>query len=310
MLNLRSLLCLAFAFLSLTGGQQVLAADIPASVRAMIDAAMEEKDPKAMDLVVKLARKTNPNSVEEINSLYSRFKQTRAKQAKSEARKRELAVRRAGVFDIWKGKAELGAYLSTGNSRDVGGTIAINLQRKGLDWTHSIKTKADYKSSDGSTSRERYELAYQPRYNINERTFTYGLMQFERDRITGFNSRLSVSTGAGFTPIKEEGLELSLEAGPAYRRTDYVEDETTNHLAGRFGMKMDWKVAGHVSFVQDFAAFAEKNNNTISSTTGLEVGLNSKLKTRFSYAVEYDSNPDDDSETTDTMTRFTLVHAF
>ena len=56
--------------------------------------------------------------------------------------------------------------------------------------------------------------------------------------------------------------------------------------------------------------FYEPEGTTLAARTGLEAGLGSSLSARFSYAVEYETDPLAGAVSTDTLTRFTLIYGF
>src|SRR5690606_13027720 len=121
---------------------------------------------------------------------------------------------------------QVGAFQSSGNSDNVGVSVALSLTREGIDWSHRLNASMDYQRSNDVTSREQYMLSYEPRYQINPRLFAYALGQFEKDRFQGFSSRYSASGGLGYKLLDGSGLNLSVKAGPAWRRTDFLTQES------------------------------------------------------------------------------------
>lgn len=209
----------------------------------MVNAAISTGDPEKVDIVVDIAKQTNPDDTVELEALRSAFLEAQDRYNQKLARNKELAKRRAGLFNLWSGSGEMGAFRSSGNSSDMGGTLALKLDREGIDWEHNIAAKVDFQRSKGKTTREQYLLAYQPRHRINDGLFAYALGQFERDRFQGFSSRISASSGLGYQVIDGERGHLSLEAGPAWRRTDLDPGGVNHSLAARIGLKSDWTIA-------------------------------------------------------------------
>lgn len=295
-------------------------AELPPPVRAMIDAAIATGDASKVKTVVDIAIATNPDDTEEIAALDAAFLASRAEETRRAEAERLEAVRSAGVFDRWKGKGELGGSRATGNSRDIGLTAALDLKRDGIDWTHQVRARADYQRSDGVTTREKYFAAYEPRWQFREDLFLYGLGQFERDTFSGFDARYALSAGLGYHAIHQPKLNLALKAGPALRRTDLTSGESDTRIAGLVGLDFDWVIADGVKLTQDTSAVAEtggaavaifdSRNTTLSFVTGLEARITGKLSTRFSYQVDYQSDPPPGTVGTDTLSRVTLVYGF
>jgi len=295
-------------------------AELPEGARAMIDAAIASGDERKVATVIGLARNTWPEERSTIDAINDQWKITLAARRAAEAEAEQTALINAGMFDRWSGEGELGAFQSSGNTESVGVAAALRLDREGIDWTHSIRLRADYQRQNGSTSREQFAASYEPRWQFDENIFAYGLAQYERDRIQGFSSRYSVSGGFGYRVIDNPKLKLSLKAGPAYRVTDFTDGTSADRLAGLVGLDFDWQMLDRLKLTQDVEALAETGgeatlifdgaNTTINLVTGLDFRVSNRLRSRLSYKVEYDSNPPAGSEGTDTLTRATLIYGF
>ena len=311
-----SLILFALLGCSATAAQ----AELPEGARAMIDAAIASGDEKKVATVIGLARSTWPEERSTIDAINDQWKITLAARRAAEAEAERTALINADMFDRWTGEGELGAFQSSGNTESVGVAAALRLDREGIDWTHSIRLRADYQRQNGSTSREQFAASYEPRWQFDENIFAYGLAQYERDRIQGFSSRYSVSGGLGYRILDNPKLKLSLKAGPAYRVTDFTDGTSADRLAGLVGIDFDWQMLDRLKLTQDVEALAETGgeatlifdgaNTTINLVTGLDFRVSNRLRSRLSYKVEYDSNPPAGSEGTDTLTRATLIYGF
>ena len=312
-------LCLPLAALALTFATPAHAG-LPEPVRAMIEAAIATGDRNKVATVVELAKQTHPDDAAEIDALQRDFQQHQAELAAAEAARKQEEIRSAGLFDNWSGRGEIGAYQSSGNSDNLGVTASLNINRKGIDWTHRVRGRMDYQRSNGRTSREQYFAAYEPRYQVNGRLFTYGLAQYENDRFQGFDGRYAVSGGFGYTVVDSSDVDLSVKAGPAYRVTEFVTGETDSRLAALLGFDFDWRITERLTFSQNSDLVAEgggqataiidSRTTTLNLMTGLDAKVSDRLSTRLSYQVKYDSDPPAGAVTTDTVSRFTLVYGF
>lgn len=311
------LLALALPALAVS---QPARAELPVPVRAIIDAAIATGDAAKVATVIDLARQTNPDDAEEIAALHEAFL-TRQREIAAEAERQALIARReAGVFENWSGRGEIGAFHATGNSQDTGLTAALALERTGIDWQHRLRARADYQRSNGRTSREQYSFAYEPRYRVTPRLFTYALAQAERDPFQGYTSRLSASGGIGYQAIDGEALDLSIKAGPAWRRTNLVGGGGESNIGALAGFDFDWRILPQLTMTQNTDLVAETAgsavaiidaaNTSVTVATGLEAKVSQSLTTRLAYTVDYNSNPPPGAVSTDTHTRFTLVYDF
>ncbi|GAB5347679.1 DUF481 domain-containing protein [Alteriqipengyuania sp. 357] len=295
-------------------------AAIPPDVQAMIDAAMATGDAKKIETVLELAKQTQPASVDEIKEIESAWRADQAEAQRLAEEHKQEEIRQAGVLDLWSGEGQVGAFVSTGNSEDTGLSVAVTMKREGIDWTHALRATADYQRSNGVTSRERYLVAYEPRFQMGENLFAYGLAQYEHDRFQGFDHRYAVSGGVGYTLIQSDSATLSIKAGPAYRVTERTDGVSLDRLAALFGADFDWKIADRVTFSQDANAvtetggealvIVESGNTTLNLLSGIDFKINDRLRSRLSYQLEYNSAVRPNQEKTDTLTRFTLVYGF
>jgi putative salt-induced outer membrane protein len=233
--------------------------------------------------------------------------------AKALAEKTAAEIRRirtSDVLELWTGQIELGAFRGTGNTSNFGFTGAVKLNRKGIDWEHAVRASADFQKDSGSITREQYGASYQPRYTLSDDIFTYGRLQYEKDEIQGYRDRYSVSGGFGYRVLQGRGLTLALEAGPAVRRTRYVDQASETTWTSLTSLDFDWQVNGAVKFTEDASSFVGSDNSTFTSQTGIEAGMAKGLKARLTYSIEHETSPPTGSVKTDTISRFALVYGF
>lgn len=277
--------------------------EMPDTVKAMLDAAMKAGDEAAVNAIVKYAKAADKASVEVAEKAAGNWKRERREAA-------ERRVREARFLDLVKGRAELGGYVTTGNSETIGLTGVLDVKREGLQWRHKWRAQADYQESLNVVVRERYLASYEPNYKVNDRLYAYGAALFESDRFLGFNQRYSISAGAGYTAINNGSLKVDVELGPAFRHTAFTDDTIESQIAARGKLDLDWKITPGVTFSQDAAAYLQRANSTVTTKTALRVRLFGPLSTQMSYAVNYESTPPIGRKTTDTTSRASLLIDF
>lgn len=285
-------------------------AELPAPVRAMIDAAIASGDEGKVRTVIELAKQTNPDDADEIDGILAAYETDLAEAKAEEAAAKEEEIRSAGLFDNWSGQGQLGAFRSTGNASNTGITAGLTLERIGIDWRHKLTGLVDYQENNGVRTREQFLAAYETNYTISDRLFAYGLAQYERDTFQGFSARYSASGGLGYRVIDNDSMQLAVKAGPAFRQTEFVGGGSDSSLAGLGALDFDWQIAENITFTQDGTAFIQSGNSTYVSTTGLSAGLGGGLSASLSYTVEHDTNPPVGAVQTDTLSRITLIYDF
>jgi putative salt-induced outer membrane protein len=276
---------------------------IPPEIRAMLDAAIAANDEAGVATIVKYARAGDPGSADLVLRQASDWRTARA-------RAHDERLQQASAFELWTGKVEAGGFISTGNSNITGLTGSGDLTREGLRWRHRLLGQADFQRTDGVTSRERYTFGYQPNYKVSDRAYIYGNLGYESDRFLGYVSRYAVSVGAGYGVFRRSGLTLDLEAGPAFRQTDFTDDFMQSSLAARGSMNLNWTLIGGLRLSQEASAYLEHYNSTVRSVSALEAKLLGPLSAKFSYTVQYESEPRDERLSTDTLSRLSLVYSF
>jgi putative salt-induced outer membrane protein len=276
---------------------------IPPTIKAMLDAAMSSGNEADVAVIVKYAKTADPASAPLVAKLAGDWR----------AKRREVtqqALREARFLELVKGHIELGGYVQTGNSENIGVTAAAEVRREGIEWRHKVRVQADYQESLGITTRERYLAAYEPNWKFDSRAYMYGAAQYESDRFSGFGDRVSLSTGAGYSAIKSSAVKLDLELGPAYRYTRFIGAPTENNLAVRGSLDFAWRLSRGMSLTQTASAYVEKDNSTVSTKSALLAKLIGPLSAQFSYTVQYESAPPLGRLTTDTTSRAALVVDF
>jgi putative salt-induced outer membrane protein len=278
-------------------------APIPPQIKSMLDAAIASGNEGEIATIVKYASTAAPDSKEAIAKLANDWKKKRSDE-------KTAKIQDASFFELWSGRAELGGYISTGNSESEGVSAALALTRDGLNWRQKFKAQLDYQRSLGVTSREHYLAAWEPNWKVDDRSYVYGSAQFESDRFLGYTTRYSVSTGAGYSAIKGDRLKLDLELGPAYRATSFTDGDTERSIAARGSLDFAWKLSKGIQVTQNASAYVERYNSTVTGTTALNAKVLGPLSAQLSYNVQYESMPPEGRVTTDQISRAGLVYAF
>ncbi|MFA5965084.1 MAG: DUF481 domain-containing protein [Sphingomonas sp.] len=276
-------------------------APIPAPVKAMLDAATASGNDAEVATVAKYARAAAPEATEAINLLVDQWRKA-------------MATRHAQAEDsasgVWKGKVELGGFLTTGNTDNIGVSTKIDVAHETKRWRHKLHLAADYQRSAGVVSREHFLAAYEPNFKFGPRGYVYGSALFESDHYLGYDERYAASIGAGYSAIKQPRMTLDIEVGPAFRYTSFTDARVENSAAARGSVNFGWKLTDSVSVNQTASAYLQHYNSTVSSTTALNAKLIGPLAAQLSYGVQYESMPPVGRVTTDTTSRASLVYAF
>lgn len=276
---------------------------LPDAVRDMLIAAIESGNDGDIDAVARLAKQTNPAAASEVDAMVANHRGEKA--AATQQR-----IKSARFFEMWSGKGEFGLFRSTGTASEFGISGGLNLKREGLRWKHLLRLNADYRRANGETSRESFLAAYEPRYQLNDDSFTYALAQYERDPFIGFDNRYTLSAGIGYTAVSTKRTKLSVDAGPAYRYVNYTDDGDEERVGLRSSLDFNWKLSPTLTFQQNAYAYVEKDRASLSSLSALDAKIISRLSARLSYSTAFESETELTPESFDTLSKVTLVYDF
>lgn len=274
---------------------------LPEPVRAMVEAAAQTGDKAKIDVVVAFAKQTNKGAEAEIDRIVADI-------AASKTAERQAQLASAAYFDNWKGRGQLGASHSSGNSEISSVTFGLNLQREGLDWRHRFDAVVDITDNRNGADQQRILTGYQIDYKFSDRLYSWGRLEYERNREAGIKRRFAESAGFGWRAIDGTPVRWDLEAGPALRQTRF-DSYTENSVAGRGASRFAFKLSGTTQFTNDTAVFVD-DAATINNTAALTSKMFGAVGTRISYNLGWEEEPPTGLKRLDTTTRVTLVYDF
>ena len=283
-------------------------AELPPQLRVALDAAISGGDKAEIETIAKYLKVASPADAAEIDARVSDHR-AKVAAAKAAATRAEIERKRA-VFAGWKGEGQVGLSQTSGNTEGFGASIGVALTKEGARWRHNLRGSANFERNNGRTSRNQQLVAFEPNYKFDERLFSYGLAQYERDEFAGFHSRTTLSGGVGYRVLAKAPIILDVKGGVAWRRTDFIGLKQSSEI-NKFGAAdLQWKISPQLTLTENATGLYSPSNTNLTSLTALNVKLGGKFTARASYQVGYNSDPPPHYKTTDTLSRFTLVYGF
>ena len=209
----------------------------------------------------------------------------------------------------WSGEGQLGVSLTTGNTEDTSLLAALKLNYVADRLSHSFKALADYRDSFNTTTNEEYALGYQLNYDFTPEFYGFGSLDWERNEFSGLKNRWTEALGVGFHAIATPSTILDLEAGVAFRQTDYVVGSGNGETAARLRGYFSHAFNENVSISQEVIGTIGESN-TVDAISAVTAKVTDALALRASYEVNYDSAPLAGLKETDTATRLGVVYGF
>ena len=227
----------------------------------------------------------------------------------------------------WKGKGEAGVVFASGNTRSNSVNLKLGMSEEVGAWKHALEmaalrsTNTDPATGIKSTSADRYMAGWQSDYKINERTFSFGALRYERDKLSGFDYQASLSTGLGYKFYDTDKIKLSGQVGAGYRRlkstTVYLPTYTPSETSGNAVFVAGWDyenaITATTKIVDKFHAESGSDNTLLSNFLGVEVKMSDRLALSAGLDVRDNTKPPPSvpaKKKIDTVTTLNLVYAF
>jgi putative salt-induced outer membrane protein len=136
----------------------------------------------------------------------------------------------------WSGSGELGFAAARGNAKSENLNAKLQFKKEDETWKDNfyltaLRSKGEVKTTTVDTSTtppstlsvssydltsNRYESGASMGYKLDERSYVVGALRYENDDFSPFDYQWVASIGYGYTVLKNQSDELSLEIGPGY----------------------------------------------------------------------------------------------
>ena len=216
----------------------------------------------------------------------------------------------------FKGNAELGATITTGNTDTTSVKGRLNMKHKFGHWENQYLLDVLYKEDTGEVTGKRYYGLVQANYQFNDISYLFLNANHEIDPFTGFDFTSTVSSGYGHKFI-DTGITLfNVEVGPGYK---YKQLDDESALETGYDIEKSWVAHGVANFETEISASSKFKQMFIAdvgeslegrSETSITANIIGALAMKFAVIVRYNNEPLDDKKSTDTETNMTLLYSF
>ena len=210
--------------------------------------------------------------------------------------------------DPWSGELELGAGATTGNTEEANVNAAAAVNHERGNWSHALRARFDFTEDDGDTIKRRLLSSFETNYKLSDRAYVLGFIEYEDDRFSGFDYRLTQNLGLGYRLIDQETVQLSLEAGPGFRYTEFEDGDTESELIGRASGDLLWRLSDTAKFTDEASLVAGSQTTTLRNMAALTATLAGSLGVRVSFEIRHDTDVEPGRENTDTTTKAAFVY--
>ncbi len=210
----------------------------------------------------------------------------------------------------WSGKAKLGYLATSGNTENSTLNTGFEIGYATGKWVHLANAKAINSSENKETTAEAYEMGWKSEWEMTDRDYLFGRLQWRKDRFSSFTKQFSQTVGYGRRVIDTDEHKLNVDVGVGARQSDLADGTSDNETILRGGLNYAWQFSETAEFTQDFTIEAGDNNTYSESVTAITARLVGDLALVASYTIKNNSDVIAPLEKTDTYTALALEYAF
>lgn len=190
-------------------------------------------------------------------------------------------------LDGWAGTVEGGLNLRNGNtnSKDVYAKGAVS-RAYGV-WKHTLNGEALNQETAHIRSAEKYAAGWESDYQINDRLFAFGDLDWTKDRFSGYKYRTSEVLGLGYNIIKQDNFIWDARIGGGLEQTKTELGDTSNEALLKLGTNAEYKFNENVSLTELAEATFTSELETYKSETAIKSKVAANLAVRAGYNIEY-----------------------
>ena len=210
----------------------------------------------------------------------------------------------------WSGKVGLGYLAASGNTESTTFTGNFEVNRDGERWHHQLLGKAFGKTDDKVTTAEAYKAAYEFKFDLVKRIYLFGLLDYNKDRFSGYEQQTYEVIGVGNRFIKTDRQEFDAEFGIGASQLTPAGESRINEATYRISGDYKLIISENSTFSQKLSASFGSSNTYTESLTELNANIIGALALVLGYSVRHNSDVVPGKEKTDTLASISLEYVF
>jgi putative salt-induced outer membrane protein len=215
----------------------------------------------------------------------------------------------------WTGEGSLSAGVTTGNTETTDLGLGLDLGREMGLWKVGVQAAADYGETEGNETKNRLFFGANLDRQINDKLFGFGQLSYEKDEFSGFESRAFIGAGLGYEVLASDATQWTVRGGPGIKIDEIAatltSPATTEESFGATATSnFAHKFNDNVSFTNDTNVLYAETSTQIGNIAALTATLTDTLSARISFEARHDTDPVAGFESTDTISRVSLVYGF
>lgn len=197
----------------------------------------------------------------------------------------------------WRGSLTAGLSGASGNTNSLSFNIGADAVKATVADKWSLYFTALYGTKDDSG--EKTQTANQARggarydYNLSEKTFVFGSLDLERDKLQLLDLRSVAGTGLGTHVVKTPETTFDLFGGLSYNHEKFT-TETRDSIELLFGEEFSHKLSETTSFKHRLVVYPslrERGELRAVLDASLVTALSARINLQITLSDRYVSNP-------------------
>lgn len=213
------------------------------------------------------------------------------------------------------GRLDAGLGLARGNTETS--NYYFSGQMKSENRLNRITFKGDLRHETGSNSivtTDRSRLSSKYDRFLSKRMYLYAQGIGEQDKLASIDLRTTLGVGSGYQIYRGENLNLGVESGLSFIRTNFKNAPTDNETTLRLGVNYDqyfWKRGLKVENSSEvFLPISSYDDLLLRSKTALLVPVGKNITTGLTFTVDWDRTPAPGKKALDRSLQATLGYGF
>ncbi len=191
----------------------------------------------------------------------------------------------------FSGEAEFGASTSKGNVDSNSLNAALTLKYGTPKWEQTLKGSISEGEFGDVTTAERYTASYEADYQLTEKTYLFGFVNFEADKLINIDSRFYQVAGYG-SPLlfRTKKHTLGSEIGLGLSQAKYTSGRAKeNEAVAYLGLNYIGKITEKTTLNENFVIFAGTENTFSEFITSLNIPITKKISLKLNHTLRHNT---------------------
>ena len=217
------------------------------------------------------------------------------------------------------GEVNVGGSMSTGNSDTTRVDAEIKARYKAGRLEDNYRLLGEFADDSGTTTAQRILGSVESRFDVQERLFAFGYLEYDDDKFSGFKYEIESAAGIGYKVINDENLRFLVQVGPGYRYSKFstpvppappLASSSEDGFLVRGSAELEYDITETTFLSNALIVTWDSDRTKIENTTALTTKLIGDLSTRLSLNVRHNTDPPLLTKKTDTLSKVSLVYGF